>query len=605
MYKELGNLLSRKINGEQAKKYATAIWKKDRFFSWRKSDELSGWYADTMREIGLSNVEPIELPADGKTSFGGICLPRCWEVEEAKVRLTTPQNELIADYDACPCSLMLYSGPTPKKGVTAELIKINKNKSLSGVDVRGKVVFTSEPPGSIDAGLLGKKGALGIISDGIANRETYGTLLEDAVQWHNFTINPFYPPGLWGVTVSPRRGKVLKELLKGAKKAEIHAKIMTNSYPGKLRLPTGVIRGKTSEEIVVTGHLFEQGANDNASGCGLGLEIVRCLNKLIEDKALPQPRRTIRLLPSFEVRGMQAYAHLYRDRLPRLIAGIDLDNVGTKDCEEILLYPNFTANPAYTDFFLADILKWISPQASFGCKLKGSTVNDNVLGEPLIDAPTPVLIAAPVRYWHTSLDTPDKLSDETLKWVGIAAAIYVYFIANADYSEARWLAELVLLQLKAQKEFSRYALGKYLDSVLRLVAGRSRENLKKEVKAMKVSLGKRAAAEIFSKPPVEETERECAKLIPRKEFLGFVGFDDLNAAELAEYARINHGSPGWISPEALNLALFYSDGTRNLNEISLLVKEEFKEVDIQWLLENFLFLKKRGLLKVEKDRSRN
>lgn len=593
MYQELANKFWGYLSGERAKQNTENIWEKDRFSSADKSLELSQWYQEEIKKIGLEEAEPIVLPANGETSFAGILIPKCWQVKEAIVKLLIPEERLLADYQTCPCSLMLYSSSTPPEGVTAQLIAVEKDNFEK--DLQGKVVFTRHP----DPDSLKKRGAIGIISDWAASYEKgqdkYEPKLKDGIQWHNFTINPFRER-LWGISVSPSLGKDLRRMFQEKKELKVFAKIRTKTYPGELLLPTGVIPGKIREEVFLTGHLFEQGANDNASGCGLGLEIFRCLQEMITKNLLPQPRRTIRLLPSFECRGLQAYAYLYRSRVMRTIAGLDLDTVGSTNFPQrkVNLHQNFSANPAYPDYLLAELFHWLSKRIpSLRWQTAGEAFDDNQLGEPLINAPTPVVGISPHLEWHTSLDTPDTVDAETLKGIGVVAATYLYFIANAADKEAEWLADLIYRQLRRERP-TKHRAEKFLKSILRLTTKKGRQRLKEKTGKLLTNL--KLQEEIFPQP-ASQLEKEANTLLPKKNFIGFVGFDDLNTREREEYFKINGQLPWWISPCNLNFALFFSNGKRSLYQIWHLIKKAY---DLEKLIKNFLFLEKKGLVLIRR-----
>ncbi len=65
--------------------------------------------------------------------------------------------------------------------------------------------------------------------------------------------------------------------------------------------------GSTTQEVAITGHLYEgvikQGANDDNSGCALTLEIGRTYLKLIKEGKLPRPKRTINFQWVVEISG--------------------------------------------------------------------------------------------------------------------------------------------------------------------------------------------------------------------------------------------------------------------------------------------------------------
>src|SRR4029079_12817245 len=98
--------------------------------------------------------------------------------------------------------------------------------------------------------------------------------------------------------ITPRGSQVLRGLLaKGPVKvrANVDSRHYTSVYP----YVTGVIRGTdgpNGEEVLSLGHLFEQGAHDNATGVSSIIGAAETLNRLIKHGKLPRPRRTVREL---------------------------------------------------------------------------------------------------------------------------------------------------------------------------------------------------------------------------------------------------------------------------------------------------------------------
>lgn len=92
----------------------------------------------------------------------------------------------------------------------------------------------------------------------------------------------------------------------------MHAVVKAGQHPGSYDIATATIPGADrqlrNEEIVYSCHLDHPrpGANDNASGCATILEVARTLRKLIDEKRIPAPRRTIRFVWPPEIEGTMA-----------------------------------------------------------------------------------------------------------------------------------------------------------------------------------------------------------------------------------------------------------------------------------------------------------
>lgn len=67
-----------------------------------------------------------------------------------------------------------------------------------------------------------------------------------------------------------------------------------------------------------------------------------------------------------------------------------------------------------------------------------------ILSDPSVGIPTPMLIQWPDTFYHTSADTPDKVSPDSLARSGALAATYAYWLATAGAAEAAWLGHLMV-----------------------------------------------------------------------------------------------------------------------------------------------------------------
>ena len=258
--------LVEETNSEQALRDVNTIWQTDRWFTFPKFEETAKNVAAIMRRAGLEDVEIGSPPADGVTQAGFWTMPLAWDVKTATLEIVEPavpaDQRVLADYQKVPASICMWSGPTAPGGVVTEVVL-----AASGApqpDVKGKLVLG----GRSSKRALAAAGALGIISDTTENRE-----LADERGW----VNSFGDNG-WSFTkgsaplvcfsITPRGSQLLRGLLaKGPVK--VRANVDSRHYTGVYPYVTGVIRGSdgpNAEEVLSLGHLFEQGAHDNATG---------------------------------------------------------------------------------------------------------------------------------------------------------------------------------------------------------------------------------------------------------------------------------------------------------------------------------------------------
>src|SRR6185295_19134966 len=120
-------------------------------------------------------------------------------------------------------------------------------------------------------------------------------------------------------SITPRGSHLLHDLLaKGP--VTVRARVDTRYYEGVYPYVTGVIRGTdgaAAEEVLSLGHLFEQGAHDNATGFASIIGAAETINRLIKEGKLPRPKRTIRVLGMGECYGTNWYLEHNVDRVKR------------------------------------------------------------------------------------------------------------------------------------------------------------------------------------------------------------------------------------------------------------------------------------------------
>ena len=460
--------LTREVNPYHALADVRTIWEADRWFTFPKFEETAKNVAAIMRRAGLEDVEIGNPPADGVTQSAFWTMPMAWDVKAATLEILDPavpaELRLLADYQRVPCSIGMWSGPTPAGGVETEIVMLPP-ADLANQDLKGKLVIA--PLASKVA--LAKAGALGMISE-----HTENLALLDERGW----VNSFGDNG-WSFTkgsaplvcfsITPRSSYLLRELLqKGPVK--VRANVDSRYYTGIYPWITGVIRGTDgpdSEEVLSLGHLYEQGANDNATGVSSFIGAAETLNRLIQAGKLPRPRRSIRVLGMGECYGTFAYLDHHKDRTKRTVAAMCIDSPAALQTLSGTEY-SWVLNPhvakSYVDAFILRLAAEYYPTVERHwdwSEHKSGT--DNYLGDPTIGIPTVLPRGGyGVMSHHNSHDTLDLIDPKSLRDLMVMNAAYVYFIASAGPAEHRWLAEVALAHGYDQVSAST---GKIFDSI--------------------------------------------------------------------------------------------------------------------------------------------
>jgi len=257
-----------------------------------------------------------------------------------------------------------------------------------------------------------------------------------------------YKAGLFGFSLTRSEGERLRARLRGGPvrvRAIVDAEFSKGSYP----VVTGLLQGsgRGGEQVLVVSHLFEQGANDNASGCAVSLEVASCLSQPIAQGALPRPRRSIRFLYGLEMQAAAGHLHAHRGQIRKTVAGLCLDCVGAdpaKAQSPMCLSQNPKDQPAFTD----PLLEWLAHSwldardAGYQwTSLPYDNGTDNFIAEKEIGIPCPWL-GQVERAWHTTADTADILDRRSLTHASVLGASYCYYLAKAGSDEVQMLLDL-------------------------------------------------------------------------------------------------------------------------------------------------------------------
>jgi hypothetical protein len=455
------------VNPNEALDFVLRIHENDRWFNFAKFHETAEYVQKTMNQIGMKRVELVETPADGVTQYGFWTMPLAWDVKQATLEIVepavSPQMRVLADYRQAPTSLVMWSGPTPPGGITAEVVELKSSapEDIARVDVKGKIVFFTEIKnpnvrdsatvklGEIKAALA-KLGVAGIISDAAENPD-----LANEHYW----VNSFGDAG-WGLTkaghqlpafsITPRQGTYLRNLLTRYGKVRVKAVVDSRLYSGSYPYATGVVEGSTDEEVLMLGHTTEEGANDNATGVGAMLEAAATLNRLIDARKLARPRRSIRVLAMPELYGSMHYIAKNPDRIKRTVAAICVDSAAGPYDFAGTEY-SFRMNPdvarSYQDALVMRVAEsyyfWIGARRRFPHWGAWGPGTDTYLSDPSIGVPTVAASgSAGVNVHHDSADTVDRVDPRSLRDLSAMLVVYLYYLASAGEAEIPWLGEI-------------------------------------------------------------------------------------------------------------------------------------------------------------------
>jgi aminopeptidase YwaD len=676
----LNRLVRDELSGVVAKSFVEQIARFHRIQASTMFHEAAEYVKNELLKIGLKDATIEQFPADGKTKYWTHTSPIGWTVKSAELHLAEPEERLIVRYEDVPTCLHTFSKATPAEGVTAELIDVGagtKPKDYENKGVKGKLVLATGRARTVHEEAVYKRGAAGVITDtcwefpnvreslDIPDAHAYQGIWPTAEEQDKVTF---------GFSLSKRQGNQLRALLKSGKTVKLKAKVDAQLFPGFSDVITATIPGKTkpNEEIFLIAHLChpKPSANDNASGSGLLLEIARTITALINSGKIEQPARTIRFFWVPETMGTVAYLSQHEDTFSRFVAGINLDMVGQNQelCKSTL---NLDRTPDSLPSYLNDCvfslieqsIKEFDKQTHFG---SASTFRYNTttfsggsdhaeFTNSTISVPCVMLIQWPDLYYHTSMDTIDKVSEDSLKRVGWIATMAALTLANATAETAFQLANqtaskgIIRIEEAAQKgveelfkkkedlklkdkpaelakELAKTAfhyknkiehimwreqqaiksverlgenpeLSTLIDKLCEDIANRAQQKTARLEEVLSF-IAKTLAITIPAKLEETEADAELKRLIPKRLFKGTLNFDMLKKVlgekEYEWYQEIDEKDRSFHNKVAEFVN--FMDGKRNAYDILKAVSAEYSETNPEYALKFLRDLEKANLI---------
>jgi len=447
----------------------------------RPEEEYTGTFfeadyvATKARQYGLSNVRIEKLAS--KDSL--------WRAIQAELWLTAPElKKLISAQEISACLVP----NSHSMDTTAELVYVGDGsaKALEGIEVRGKILLTSGPPDGVHNRTVWDQGAIGVVSYHSLRAEDD----PDQVLWE--WIPPEresdHKPSSFAFKIPPRLGWQLRERLAKGEKLWVHARVQARFYPGKLDVVVAEIPGTTpsEESFLFTAHLFEgfakQGANDNISGSVAILEVARAIRRLIENRAIPSPKRTLRFLWVPEFDGTIAYLAKYPETSGHLLGVINMDMVGESlrmNNSSFHLHRTPDSRPSYLNDVIENFIEYVGEtnreilynrptlytnpilsltgtRDAFFYQIEtyyGSS-DHHVFNDWAIGVPAVMLIAWPDQWYHSNQDRPDKADPTQLRRAAFIGAAVGCYIAAAGPEEALEMAGQVAARGRARVAFA-------------------------------------------------------------------------------------------------------------------------------------------------------
>jgi len=467
--------LATEISGESAKRTVEGFSRHHRMRGSRGFNAAAEQVVAELKRYGYADAHIESLPADGKIFYGTQRSRPAWNAEFAELWEVDAKGAPVvrlASWEAAPITLAQDS---ESADVTAELIDVGagtREADYEGKDVKGKIVLTSSQPGPVAPLAVARFGAVGIVSYAQNQRTAWYGEDENLIRWGH--LETFAPENqkTFGFMVSLKTARALQQRLARKETIRMHAVVRAGQQPGSYDLATATIRGSElpDEEIVFSCHLDHPrpGANDNASGCATILEVARTLSKLIAEKRLAPPRRTIRFVWPPEIEGTLALLGGRPEIAKKIRAAIHLDMVGGGPETKAIFH--VTRGPASQPSFIYDIAETIGAlvnretaayamtgtarwpmaasdgsrdplRAEFVTLTQGS--DHQVYSDSSFGIPAIYMNDWPDRYIHTNKDVPANIDSTKLGRVAFLAAASGYVLSRITPADTPAILEMM------------------------------------------------------------------------------------------------------------------------------------------------------------------
>jgi hypothetical protein len=438
-------------------------------------------------EAGFKNVEIESFPSGGSS----------WAPMQGELWMTAPQSRKL--YDIFDVAISICSG-SESGDASGELVDVGSGtqaQDYAGKDLAGKVVLGSASAGTLQRMAVFERGAVGVLSYNSLHPEPINS---DQILSQSVSSNaPQGKKAGFGWSISPKIGRELAGLVARGEKAVIRSIIKAETFPAEMETIHAVLPGDGSSDqaVAISGHIYEgvlkQGANDDASGCALGLEVGRAYKRLVDEGKLPRPKRDIHFLWVPEISGTRAWLQKHPEVAKRMIADLnfDMEGLGLRTgLTQWVMHRTPDTFPTFLNDLCASVLRFVGNTnqervryRAHGYGYTWPVVAPTGSNDPFyyviekyygasdhqvymsMGIPSTMFITWPDPFYHSSQDTTDKLDATQLKRAGVVATAAMAILASAgDELAARVTGENVARGAERMGQAESKAMGYMADA---------------------------------------------------------------------------------------------------------------------------------------------
>lgn len=426
---QLVDALASSVSGAKAYAHVARIAQHHRIQGSPGLQDAADEVCAELEQVGVAHTVH-QTPADGTTRCFKWTVPPAWEIRDGSLEQLAPTERPLVRFDEIPQSVIAHS---PGGTVEAELVHVDEGveeQHYAGRDVAGKIVL-AHGRARLVARAAGARDAAAIVIYPDARRAATSY---DLVQYQGYYARvPEAARLVPGFSVSRRTADALLEAMNPGP-VRLRGSVDASLGEGTQPVVEAFVGREGGSEILLCAHLCHprSSANDNASGSGILVELARALRRFHSQHGLPHG---VRLLWVPEFGGTLPWAAAHTDILQRTWYTVNLDMVGQSPeliGQPLHVYRPPDSTPSPVSAWLAPLLRRVesredlrAPGGSnrpFLARVQppGGGSDHIVFNAPPYRVPS-MMLGHEDPFWHTNLDTVDKVDASRLQQVGVLA----------------------------------------------------------------------------------------------------------------------------------------------------------------------------------------
>ena len=409
--------------------------------------EAAKFIKNYLDELGF-NVSEVRFPYDGVSKFFGITVNMGWDVYDASLYMVKPKEKLLHRFLDSPTLVVAHSPSTKGEFVEGKLVYVGAgfSEDFKKVDVSGKFVLTYGGAYRVFIEAA-KRNALGVIvfrkDSKIPEAVPYQGLFltKNEVNKYKNTV---------ALSISEKTAKELLSYLKKGEDVTLRVHIDSEFKVGEGAVILAEYEGKSEKYVGLVAHYChpKPGANDNASGTATLMEMARTLKVVVGSK-LGKPDLGFKFIWVPEYTGTLALFSLKPECVNNIIYAINLDMVGEAQDKTGSTFIVFRT-PMSRISLLNAVVEYVTEKIVGKLKTFGGTGKLPVIRYTfeqfspgsdhdifnIMGISSVMINQWPDKFYHTDMDTPDKVDPEMLKIAGTISLSTLYVIAAKPFYDS-------------------------------------------------------------------------------------------------------------------------------------------------------------------------